>query len=41
MGRINIAMPEELHKELKVMSAKTTRTLAELVIMSIQDFLKK
>jgi predicted HicB family RNase H-like nuclease len=41
MGRINIVIPDELHKELKIMSAKTTKTLSELIILSIQDFLKK
>jgi len=41
MARINIEIPEELHKQMKVACATRSITVIEFVNKAIEDLLKK
>ncbi len=41
MGRLNILVPEELHREVKVRAAEQGLTIIEAVVQAIRDWLRK
>jgi predicted HicB family RNase H-like nuclease len=41
MGRVNIEIPEELHREMKVACASNSITVIEFIKKAIEDKLKK
>jgi len=41
MGNINITLPDELHKKLKVKAALEDTTIKEIVIEVLQNEIKK
>ena len=41
MTNINIAIPDTLHKELKVAAAMEDKSLKDVVIETLQDYIAK
>ena len=41
MGRVNIEIPDELHKQMKVACAKDSLTIIEFINKAIENMLKK
>jgi len=41
MGRVNIEIPDELHKQAKVFCAANSITLIQLINQAIEDRLKR
>ena len=41
MGRVNIEIPEELHKQMKIACAKDSITIIEFIRKALEDKLKK
>ena len=41
MGNINIEIPKEVHKKLKIASAVNSITIKQYIILALQDSVKK
>jgi predicted transcriptional regulator len=41
MITINIKIPEDLHRDLKIIAAKTGNSLKSVIIMALEDLVKR